>query len=149
MASLSRFFRRFRLNLRVVDASAEGASDILGYFARKQHMTSLSNSKGGGNCPRLPPRAPMVGVEANVHSSSLDATPIACVKQQYLIRTAQYQNHYIVHKRYQYLNALPRAHSQSRIYRDYISEQHTIPGQKQIYSRHWQGISCNWFGKSS
>ena len=35
----------------------------LGYFARKQHMTSsFSISRGGGNCPRLPPpplRAPM------------------------------------------------------------------------------------------
>ena len=39
-------FRRLRLNLRVFDASAEGASKILGYFARNQHMTSFSNSRG-------------------------------------------------------------------------------------------------------
>ena len=52
----SRFFRRFRLNLRVFDASAEDSSEKFRVFCTEQHMTSsFSNSRGGSNCTRLPP----------------------------------------------------------------------------------------------
>ena len=40
-------FRRFRRNLGVLNASAEGASDNLGYYTGEQNMTSsFSNSRG-------------------------------------------------------------------------------------------------------
>ena len=53
----SRFFQRFRLNLRVFDASSEGASDI---FREAAYDVIIFKFQGGGNCPRLPRlRAPM------------------------------------------------------------------------------------------
>ena len=53
--------RHFRLHVRVFIASAEGASENVGYFAGGQLMTSsFSNNMGGGKCPLCPPlRVPM------------------------------------------------------------------------------------------
>ena len=50
---LLRFLLCFRLNLRVVNASAEGASESVGYFARKQHMTSSFQIPGGGQLSKV------------------------------------------------------------------------------------------------
>ena len=48
------FFRRFRLNLKVFDASAEGASENFRAFFTGNHMTSSFSNSKGGNCPKLP-----------------------------------------------------------------------------------------------
>ena len=53
---LLRFFRRFRLNLRVFDASAEGASENFKVFnTRTAYDVIIFEIPVGGNCPRLPP----------------------------------------------------------------------------------------------
>ena len=50
------FFRRFRLNLRVFDASAEGASENFRVFSTgTAYDVIIFKFQGGGNCPRLPP----------------------------------------------------------------------------------------------
>ena len=52
----SLFFRRFRLNLRVFYASAEGASENFAVFSTgTAYDVIIFKFQGGGNCPRLPP----------------------------------------------------------------------------------------------
>ena len=57
------FFWRFRLNLNVFDASAEGASENFRVVSTETaYDVIIFKFQGGGNCPRLPHplRAPMV-----------------------------------------------------------------------------------------
>ena len=55
----SRCFRRFRQNLRVVDASTEGASENFRVFwTETAYNVIIFKFQGGGNCPRLPPPSP-------------------------------------------------------------------------------------------
>ena len=52
----SRFLRRFRLNLRVFDSRAEGASENFGIFCTATaYDVIIFKFQGGCNCPRLPP----------------------------------------------------------------------------------------------
>ena len=49
--NFSRFFRRFRLNLRVVDARAKGASENFTVFSTRTAYDVMGVSRGG----RMPP----------------------------------------------------------------------------------------------
>ena len=58
--AIFRLWRHFRLHVRVFIASAEGASENVGYFAGGQLMTSsFSNSMGEASAPLPPLRVPM------------------------------------------------------------------------------------------
>ena len=52
----TRFFRRFRLNLRVIDASAEGANENFKVFCRDTaYYLFIFKFQGGGKLPQVAP----------------------------------------------------------------------------------------------
>ena len=61
----SRFFRRFRLNLKVFGASADGASENFRVFSTGTAYDVIFSNSRGGNCPRLPPPSGRLWIVGN------------------------------------------------------------------------------------